>query len=108
MGGCILATIPQFFYLARQAMPDMLLTCWITLAAGCFALARFGETTHRKRYFAIFYAAIGLAFLTKGPVACVLTLLALFIFWGINIDKQSETAGDDFRIHGVETVVLVV
>lgn len=87
LAACILGTIPQYFYMARQAMPDMLLTLFLCTAMGFLALARFGRE-HNKRYFMLFYASVAFAFLAKGPVACVLILGAVLIFWMISIDPQ--------------------
>lgn len=87
IGVCILGTIPQYFYMARQAMPDMLMTFFLASAMGYFALGRFGEK-HKKLYFALFYASVALAFLTKGPVTCVITMGAIILFWLININPK--------------------
>ncbi len=80
IGAAILATIPQYFYMARQAMPDMLMTFFITSAMGFFALARF-EQARRKLHLMLFYAAVGLALLTKGPLTAVIILGSLCLFW---------------------------
>ena len=67
-----------------MAMPDMMLTMFLGMAMGFFALARFGGE-HEKRYFGCFYGAVGFAFLTKGPVAPVVVLLAMLMYWTINL-----------------------
>lgn len=87
MGTCILGTIPQYFYMARQAMPDMLMTFFLTSAMGFFALGRFGNE-RKKLYFVLFYTSVALAFLTKGPVVLVITLGAIILFWLINIHSK--------------------
>jgi len=92
MAACILGTIPQYFYMARQAMPDMLLTLFLGAAMGFFALARFGKD-HKNRYLVLFYISIALAFLSKGPVALVITLGALLLFGMISIDFQRFFTG---------------
>ena len=87
LGACILATLPQYLYMARQAMPDMLLTVFICGAMAFYALAHFG-TGNRRLHLALFYASVALAFLTKGPVACVIVLAALGCFGLAHIDPQ--------------------
>ena len=84
---CILGTMPQYFYMARQAMPDMLLTLFLCAAMVFFAAARFGRH-HNKRYFILFYVSVSLAFLTKGPVACVIVLSSIVMFWMISFDPK--------------------
>ncbi len=79
IAAAILATLPQYFYLARQATPDMLLTVSVTAALGFFALARFREE-HRRRNLAIAYAAAAVGFLAKGPVACAIVVWTLILF----------------------------
>ena len=85
MAGLILATIPQYFFMARQAMPDIYLTVFLGTAMACFALGRFGAERQRL-YFGLFYASVGLAFLAKGPVAGVITIVAVVFFWLIDFD----------------------
>ncbi len=84
VGACALATLPQYFYLARQAMPDMLMTALLTAAMAAFAIARF--KTGQERYFYVFYAFLALAFLAKGPVVGAITLLALCLFGLVDLD----------------------
>ena len=75
----ILVTIPQYFYLARQATPDMLLVGFLAATMGFLALARFQED-RREIHLAAFWACLSLAFLTKGPLAPVLTLWSSILF----------------------------
>jgi len=85
LAACILGTLPQYFYMARQAMPDMLMTFFLTTAMASLALGRFGAG--RKRlYFVLFYLSVGLAFLSKGPVAVVIVLGAVLLFWLVDAD----------------------
>jgi 4-amino-4-deoxy-L-arabinose transferase-like glycosyltransferase len=108
MGACVLGTLPQFYFMARQAMPDMLLTAFLALAMGSYALAVFGHS-HRRRWFLVFYASVSLAFLTKGPVAIAITLGALLTFWiggseavrsrtGRGLLKELKTTIDDHQV----------
>lgn len=70
----ILLSIPLFFIIAHLTDPNMLLTFWVTL--GWWAWLTWqdgGRPIHRH----LFYAAHAGAFLTKGPVGCVLILMAV-------------------------------
>ncbi len=80
LGGCILTTLPLYFFMARQAMPDMLLTACLASAMCFFALGRFHQR-RRRLHLALGYASVALAFLAKGPVAAVITLSAIILFW---------------------------
>ena len=100
MGGLILATIPQYFFMARQAMPDIYLAAFLAATMAFFALGRFGAERQRL-YFGLSYASVGLAFLAKGPVACVILIVAVLLFWLIDFDIQRilnlRTAWSDLK-----------
>ncbi|MEM7395701.1 MAG: glycosyltransferase family 39 protein, partial [Verrucomicrobiota bacterium] len=81
----VLMTVPLFFYMSRQAKPDMMLTLTLCTVMGFFALARFGPSEKRTRYFMLFYASAGLGFLTKGPVSSAIIVLAVGLFWAMHI-----------------------
>ena len=73
----LLLASPLFFIMARLCDHNMLLTCWVTL--GGWAWWRWQEdqqSLHRGLY----YLAHGLAFLTKGPVGCLLILFGQIAF----------------------------
>lgn len=65
----LLLSSPLFFIIARLCDPNMLLTFWITL--GLWAVVNWQEEG-RPYQRTLYYLAHGLAFLTKGPVGCVL------------------------------------
>lgn len=75
----ILLASAEFFLLGRALTPDMLMTFFITLAIACFVrsvfLHRHGQPATRWRYG--FFVAMGLGFLTKGPMALVVPLAAV-------------------------------
>lgn len=82
----ILLASAEFFVLARSLTPDMLMTFWITLAIACFVRRsvgqRSGETITGLWDYA-FFAAMGLGFLTKGPMALIVPLSAVAAWqWG--------------------------
>ncbi len=81
--GVLLASL-EFFVLARALTPDMLMTFFLTLAIACFirrvALERAG--TYSRAWDYGFFLAMGLGFLTKGPMALVVPLLAVIAWKG--------------------------
>lgn len=76
--GMILATCPLVIVLARMAIFDMALTFLITAALGCYWMAR--GAAIRLVWEAGFFAAMGLASITKGPVGFILPLLTVAVF----------------------------
>ncbi len=79
MTACVLATLPQFCFLARQAVPDMVLTACLGATMAFAALGRFSQTRNRL-WFVLAYTALALAFLAKGPVAGAITVGAMMLF----------------------------
>ena len=73
----ILLGSPLFFATARLCDPNMLLTLWVTL--GTWAWLRWQEDGKSYQRW-LYYLAHGLAFLTKGPVGCILILLVQVAF----------------------------
>jgi 4-amino-4-deoxy-L-arabinose transferase-like glycosyltransferase len=71
LAGFILASSLHFTWLARVGRIDMPLTFAITLALGCFELAR----TERRAWCWAGYTALALGVLLKGPIAAVLVAL---------------------------------
>lgn len=68
-----LAASAGFFALARLLTPDMLLTFWITAAVACVARRYSGGG---GAWGWAFFAAMGMGFMTKGPMALVVPLSA--------------------------------
>lgn len=87
IGACILATTPQYFYMARQAMPDMLFAVFLLAAMGFFALAQFGTEEDKKSIW-FFYVSVGLAVLTKGPLGIAIVIGALATFAVIHVNPK--------------------
>ena len=80
------ATSFLFVLLARAAIVDMLLTLWTTLTLILF-YEGYQSTEGRGRwYFRAAWAAMGLGFLTKGPVGVAVPLLAVFFLTLFNRD----------------------
>lgn len=70
--GIIQATCIQHIILARSAVTDMLLALFLTTALVAFELSILSEHRHKKKIALAGGLAIGLAILTKGPVALFL------------------------------------
>jgi len=76
LAGVILATSFEIMLLSRLVQYDIPFTFFTTLALYFFASGVIDKSM-RRRYFLAFYVAIALAFLTKGPLAIVLTGLVI-------------------------------
>ncbi|MEA3209033.1 MAG: hypothetical protein QOE70_2090 [Chthoniobacter sp.] len=69
----ILLSSLEFFVSARLLTPDMLMTFWITAAIAC--LVKYGRGGGRVWAW-LFFASMGLGFMTKGPMAFVVPIAA--------------------------------
>ncbi len=77
--GLIFATTPLAIAFSRIVIFDMTLAFLVTLAMTSFWLAL--ETDFKRPVFdLLFFAAIGIAAITKGPVGCLLPLLSVLTF----------------------------
>jgi 4-amino-4-deoxy-L-arabinose transferase-like glycosyltransferase len=74
--GIVLATAPLVVVFARDVIFDMMLTLFVTGAMVCYWLREAGSE-QRKLLDFLFFAAMGLATLTKGPVGFLLPLLSI-------------------------------
>ena len=79
----ILATMPLFFLMAGTVMTDMALAACTTAAMVAFWLALEG----RRRWGYVFFAALGLGLLAKGPVVLALVGLPLALWWVASPDR---------------------
>ncbi|RMF83123.1 MAG: phospholipid carrier-dependent glycosyltransferase, partial [Nitrospirae bacterium] len=80
----ILATAPLFFFMARLFTTDLYLTLFVTAAYACL-LRGYAEPRPPLVWRLGFALALALAFLTKGPVALLHTLLPIatyHLLWG--------------------------
>jgi len=89
--GLILISTLLFNVSVRIATPDAALIFFINLAIFSFIL---GYEKRRGIYFHLFYLAMGLAVLTKGPMGIILPLATVFIFlllkWDFSILKEMK------------------
>ena len=77
--GIVLATSPLVVVFARDVIFDMTLTLFVTGAMVCYWLRDTGPQ-HRKLLDILFFAAMGMATLTKGPVGFLLPLLSIVVY----------------------------
>ncbi len=89
LAGAILATAPLFAAMAQVLTTDMLLTSLVTLSLFAFFLAWSEGGAWRW----LFYVAIALGTLTKGPIAIVIPVSAaiVFLFWE---QRRSASLGE--------------
>ncbi len=71
---------PLMALVGRACLTDALLTLFTTLSLGLFFLATEKEAPRDHPWYLAAWAALGLAFLTKGPVALAMVLPAAFIY----------------------------
>ena len=82
----LLAGSWQFFMLARSLTPDMMMTFWTTAAIAGFAWAQRSEEASKARFLP-YFACMGVAFATKGPMGILVPL-----FTGIGWQLGSRRA----------------
>ncbi len=66
----------EILAIGRMVLTDMVMMFFTTLSIFCFFLAMWGEGKAKRWYWG-FYAGMGLATLTKGPVGVLVPLLAI-------------------------------
>lgn len=90
----------EFLVLGRTASTDMLLTLWTTAAIAC--LVRHAAVG-RGRWQWGFFAAMGLGFLTKGPMALVVPLAA-----AVPLQFAARRAGRPWRLAWLPGLALAL
>ncbi len=80
--GIIFATTPLAIAFSRIVIFDMTLAFLVTLAMTCFWLAQESEFK-RPIFDIVFFAALGVAAITKGPVGFLLPLLSVLTYSGM-------------------------
>ncbi|MCB1093955.1 MAG: glycosyltransferase [Verrucomicrobiae bacterium] len=89
LAALILASTLEFFFLARTLTPDMTMCFWITAAIAC--LVKHHTLGQRSLYSWLFFIAMGLGFLTKGPMAIIVpSFAALGLAVGRRRNQQSR------------------
>ncbi len=77
--GIIFATSPLVVIFAREVIFDMTLTFFVTVAMVCYWLGE-ASAGGRKILDVLFFAAMGVATLTKGPVGFLLPILSIVAY----------------------------
>ena len=99
LSAAILTTSPIFAVMAQVLTTDMILTLWITIATYAFFLS----WLEGGRWRWLFYAALGLGALTKGPVALLIPAASAVVFlW-----TRGELAAGLRRLHLLSGLALV-
>ena len=75
LSGAIVATSFGYYSIGRMALPDLPLTFFITVATWAGWVAMLENDRHRTRWVLLCAAALGLGFLTKGPVGVIIPAL---------------------------------
>ncbi|CAN5584467.1 hypothetical protein BH09PLA1_BH09PLA1_08410 [soil metagenome] len=108
----ICASCYFFLRFSRFAMTDVQLMLWVTIANVFLARMVLDGVTWRNSLCG--GAAIGLAFMSKGPVAFVLSLLPAIVFVGMRMLRQRHDSGAARRpikwsaVIGGAAVLLIV
>jgi len=79
LAALIVASAPRVMMWSRRIFIDIYFTSFLAVALMALVLVR-AHPEHRRRYLVLMYVALGLAMLTKGPVALVLPGLVLVVF----------------------------
>lgn len=74
LAAAALAFCPLYVLVTRACLTDTLLSLWTTLALMAVFLALESETPAGRKWWLMAWAALGLGFLTKGPVALAVVL----------------------------------
>jgi 4-amino-4-deoxy-L-arabinose transferase-like glycosyltransferase len=101
MAVLVLLSSLEFFTMARLLTPDMLMTFWITAALGCLVKRVRGGGGPVWHW--LFFAAMGLGFMTKGPMALVVPASAA-IAW----QWSSRKSGAASRLPWVRGMALAL
>jgi len=80
LAAAALAFSPLFVLVGRACLTDALLSLWTTLALMAVFLALEGEAPAGRKWWLIAWAALGLGFLTEGPVALAVVLPSAAIY----------------------------
>jgi 4-amino-4-deoxy-L-arabinose transferase-like glycosyltransferase len=81
LAGAIVATSFGYFSIGRLALPDLPLAFFITLSILAALAGTVDDEPRASRWLLLAGIAVGLGFLTKGPVALVVAALVLLPIW---------------------------
>jgi 4-amino-4-deoxy-L-arabinose transferase-like glycosyltransferase len=80
LAALMMATAPRAVFFSRRIFIDVYITLFMALTLACFVLALRASGARRRWLLVGMYVAIGLGFLTKGPIAVVLPVLVC-VLW---------------------------
>jgi 4-amino-4-deoxy-L-arabinose transferase-like glycosyltransferase len=100
LSAIVLGTMPQFYFVARQATPDVYLFVGLGLSLLFLALGLFVLDERREIHLGVSYVCLAIAVLAKGPVVAgsvFFTTLALFVlircewrwFWRPELKRET-------------------
>jgi 4-amino-4-deoxy-L-arabinose transferase-like glycosyltransferase len=81
LGGTIVVTAFGYFSIGRLSLPDLPLAFFIALATWCALVALCDRPVRPAPWLLTAGAAVGLGFLTKGPLAVILPALVVVPLW---------------------------
>ncbi len=79
VGAVILATAIEFIIISNAVVHDISLVFFVTLALYLFYIV-YKDDCHKKKKLLLFYAALGFAVLSKGPVGLVLPAMIIGLY----------------------------
>ena len=94
LAGAIVATSFGYFAIGRSALPDLPLTFFITLAIWTAFVATLDGERTPTRWVVLCAAAVGLGFLTKGPLGVIIPGLVILPVLLVERRSIGVTAGD--------------
>ncbi len=103
----VLTTMVGYVLLGRFAMIDMLMTLWLSVSLFCLLTASLeDDALVKRRHYLIAYAAMGLAFLTKGLIGILLPILVFgaFLAWTRNLGEIKRMSLG----WGILVIVLII
>ncbi len=92
LAGAIVATSFGYFSIGRLSLPDLPLAFFITLTIYAALVASLDAHGRAMRWWVLAGAAMGCAFLTKGPVGVIVPALAIAPAWWLERARVSAPA----------------
>jgi 4-amino-4-deoxy-L-arabinose transferase-like glycosyltransferase len=91
VAGSIVATTFGYFSIGRLALPDLPLAFFVSVAIVAALAGTLDDDPRRSLWLAIAGAAVGCAFLTKGPVGVLVPVMVLVPIWIVERRKFHVT-----------------
>ena len=100
-----LATSPRFLMFSRRIIIDVYLAMFMSLALLLFVLAE-KHPNRRRLFLTLMYACLGLAVITKGPVAIALPAVVLIVY--LLFYRRLRSLRDMMLPIGIIVILLIV